>query len=188
MSKPAKTGLDEFREVATDVRSISPWIIGGAVAVPLVDVVLQIGPPWPTGIGLVTSALELIVIICAFHFWHRISYRRATRVMLITLACLIVFFGAYLYFSNAYVFSSPSDGQRYVKGFVLREDIVPLIRKDYTAADALAGAQYRPDEVWTSSSITLMQLNLLLLWAISFTALSLFIATFVIYQRRRAVR
>lgn len=182
---PLRTGLDEFRDVLTDYKSVSSWILGGTIAVPLADIVLQLGPPWPTGVAIITSVAEILTLIFAFHFWLRQPFKQVSRRMRVALVLLIVFFGIYLYLNSAYTFASPTDGERFVKGFILRPDVVPLIRNGYTPDDALKGAEFQAREIWTVSSINAMQITLLTLWLLSFTVLSIFIASFVMYQRGR---
>jgi hypothetical protein len=184
-NNPAPTGLDEFRSVIADYRGVSSWMIGGTVAVPLVDFVLRLGPPWPAGVAVITSVAELLTLIFAFHFWYRQAFKQVTRRMRISLAILLICFGVYLYLNSAYTFTSPVDGEKFVKGLSIRPDVKPLIRNGYTPDDALKGAEYQAREVWTSSSIDGMRIALLILWLGSFVSLAVFIASFVMYQRRR---
>jgi len=183
---PPRTGLGEFRDVISDYKSIGPWAIGGSVAVPLVDYGLRIGPPWPPGINIITSIAELLVLIAVFHFWFRFGYKRVSRRMIVLLVMLIICFGAYLYFDSSYTFTAGASSDKYVKGFVPRPEVAPLLSPDFTADDALSSNEYRPEAVWTKGSITAMRLTLLSLWLASFVLLSATIATFVIYHRRRA--
>jgi TctA family transporter len=184
------TGLDEFRAALLDYKSISSWAMGGTVAVPLVDYVMRLGPPWPWagGVPITTSVAELLTLICVFHFWSRSSRKAVSRRMVILIILLVICFGAYLYHNSTFTFFTPV-GEKLVKGFTLRSDEAPLIPSVYpTADDALEGAEYRPDLVWTSSSITAMRLTLLFLWLFSFVSLSAAIASFTLYHRRRPAR
>lgn len=184
------TGLDEFRAALLDYKSISSWAMAGSVAVPLVDYVMRLGPPWPWagGVPIITSVAELLTLICAFHFWSRSSRKGSSRQMVLLIVLLVICFGAYLYCNSTYTFASPVDNEKHAKGFTLRPDVAPLIAPDYTPDDALESAEYRPEEVWTASSITIMRLTLLFLWLLSFISLSAAIASFVLYHRRRPVR
>ena len=185
MTRSSRTnGLKEFRAALLDYRSVSSWAMGGSVAAPLVDYLLRLGPPWPPGVSLITSVAELLTLICAFHFWARLGRGRVSRRMVAAAALLLALFGGYLYLNSSYTFTTPADEQKHVKGFELRPDVAPLVRPDFTADDALKGAEYRPEEVWTSSSISVMRLALLGLWLFSFVALAACIASFVLYHRR----
>jgi hypothetical protein len=56
----AKTGLKEFKEVVTDVKSLPSLVVNAAVVAPLADFVLHLGAPWPGGVPVITSLVELI--------------------------------------------------------------------------------------------------------------------------------
>lgn len=188
--QPLPTSLDEFRAALLDYKSISSWAMGGSVAVPLVDYVMRLGPPWPWagGVPIITSVAELLTLICVFHFGLRASRKGTSRKIVSLLLLLAIFFGVYLYLNSTFTFSSPVNEEKHVKGFTLRSDVAPLIASDYTPDDALKSAEYRPDEVWTSSSITTMRLTLLFLWLFSFVSLSAAIGSFVLYHRGRPAR
>ena len=190
-SEKPVTGLDEFRAALLDYKSISSWAMGGSVAVPLVDYVMRLGPPWPWagGVPIITSVVELLTLICVFHFWSRSSRKSVSRRTVGLIILLVICVGVYLYHNSTFTFSSPGDGEKLVKGFTLRPDIAPLIPSDFpTADDVLESAEYRPEAVWTSSSITAMRLILLSLWLCSFVLLSATISSFVLYYRARPAR
>lgn len=48
-------------------------------------------------IAIITSIVELLVLIVVFHFWFGSGYKRVSRGMLVSLMLLIACFGAYLY-------------------------------------------------------------------------------------------
>jgi hypothetical protein len=189
-NQPVPTGLDEFRAALLDYKSISSWALGGSVAVPLADYVMHLGPPWPWagGVPVITSVAQLLTLICVFHFWSRSSRKGVGRRMVGLIILLVVFFGAYLYLNSSFTFSSPVDSEKHVKGFKVRPDVAPLITSNYTTNDALKEAEYHPEEVWTSSSITATRLLLLFFWLSSFIFLSSTISVFVLYQRRQPSR
>jgi len=185
----AKSGLEEFREVITDVRGITSWAVNGAVVAPLADLVLHLGAPWPTGVPIITSLVELISLICVFHFWVRKSLKKLTRRMVIALAALLISFFGYLYLFDTYTFVNPATSKRYAKGFRVRPEIQALIPDQIKSPEeALSGLEYREEEVWTIGSITAVRLTLLAAWVLMFGSLSVFIGTFVMAQRRRVVR
>lgn len=185
----AKTGLEEFGEVLADFRSVSSWVLKTAVAAPFADFVLQVGAPWPTGVPIITSLVELIALICIFHFWCRKPQKHLTLRMRISLVILVLSCFGYLFLFGFYTFVNPATSKRYAKGFVVRPDIQALIPTEFNSPDeALRGLEYQEDEVWTSNSIVAARLALLGTWVLVFASISVFIGTFVIAQRKRKVR
>jgi hypothetical protein len=127
-------------------------------------------------------------LILAFHYWSRSSRKKVSRRLIGLLVLLVMAVGAYLYLNSSFTFSSPVNGEKYIEGFKVRPDVAPLITSDYTTDDALKNSEYRPEEVWTSSSITGMRLGVLFLWLLSFVCLSAAISSFVLYHRRLPAR
>lgn len=184
-----KNGLEEFREIITDIRSLTSWAVNTAVAAPLVDFVLRIGAPWPSGVPIITSLLELITFIGIFHFWSRKSQKFFSRLMIIAFFVLCASFFGYLFLLDSYTFINPATTKRYAKGFVIKPEIQELIPSYFKSSDqALAGFEYKEEEIWESPSITTIRLVLLVNWLVLFMSLSIFIGTFVMAQRRRRVK
>lgn len=184
-----KSGLQEFREVIVDVRNLGSWVLKTAVAAPLADFVLHVGAPWPSAVPIITSLVELISLICIFHFWFRKTQKQLARRMLISVIILIVSCSSYIYLFGFYTFVNPATSKRYATGFVVRPDIQALIPNEFSSPEeALRGSEYREEDVWTVGSITAARLALLAAWVLVFASLSVFLGTFVIGQRRKRVR
>jgi hypothetical protein len=185
-----RTGLEEFREVLADFRSVTSWTMKGAVAAPLADYVLHLGAPWPPGgVPVITSLVELLALICLFHFWFGKPYKYLTRGLMVFLVILVVSFFAYLYLFDVYTFANPATSKRYAKGFVVRPDVQALIPGEFqTPEEVLSGSEYREGEVWTAGSLTASRLTLLAVWLTVFASLSGFIGTFIMAQRRRPAK
>jgi hypothetical protein len=185
MSKKPKTGLQEFKALLSNVKSITSWAVNGIILVPLADVVLKLGPPWPKGVPILTSLAELLVLMCIFQFCFRASRKRLSRCMLIAIFVMCLSFFGYLILVNSFTFSPPSTTARYAKGFSVRSNVKPLINDQYTENDALQDAEYDPKNVWEPWSITTVEVSLLALWLILFGSLSLFVGAFVMFQQRK---
>jgi hypothetical protein len=185
----AKTGLEEFREIITDIRSLTSWAVNTAVVAPLADFILKIGAPWPVGVPIITSLVELITFIGIFQFWSRKSQKFSSRVLIISFFILVLSFFSYLYLFDSYTFVNPATQKRYTKGFLVKPEIQEMIPDYFKNPDqALAGSEYKEEEIWEPNSITAARLVLLLNWLILFISLSIFIGTFVMAQRRKRVR
>lgn len=183
-----KTGLQEFRALLSDFKSLTSLTIGGAIAAPLVDLALKVGPPWPQGVPFISSISELLALIYIFHFWFSKSRKKLkTRMVVFLILCCLSLL-MYLVLYSSYTFVSPATSNRYVKGFVLRPEVQELITNEFTEDDALVGAEYDPKEVWKPWSITAMRVAILSFWLMMFVSLSIFIGTFVMVQRSRIIR
>src|ERR1044072_3263683 len=127
----ARTGLEEFREVIADFKSLTSWSVKGAVVAPLADLVLHVGAPWPPGVPVITSVLELLTLICVFHFWFGKSYKQLTKKIKVFLIVICVTFFGYLYLFDTYTFVNPASSKRYVKGFVVLPNVQRLIPSEF---------------------------------------------------------
>ena len=184
----ARTGLEEFREVIADFKSLTSLTVKGAVVAPLADFALHIGAPWPDGVPVITSVLELITLICVFHFWFGKSHKQLTKLIKLFLIIVCVSFFGYLYLSDTYTFRNPASSKRYAKGFIVLPNVQQLIPTEFkTPEEVLQNSEYKEEEVWTAGSITAVRLTLLAVWLTMFGSLSALIATFIMAQRRKTV-
>ncbi|HEV7681208.1 MAG TPA: hypothetical protein VGO68_03725 [Pyrinomonadaceae bacterium] len=185
----AKTGLEEFREVLADFKSLTSWSVKAAVVAPIADLVFQVGAPWPQGVPVITSVVELIVLICVFHFWFGKSYKQLTKMMKVFLVVLGVSFFGYLYLLDAHTFVNPASSKRYAEGFIVLPNVQRMIPGGFKTADeVLRSYEYKEEEVWTAGSITAVRLTLLAVWLTMFASLSGLIGTFIMAQRRKTVK
>lgn len=186
------TGLEEFNQVIADFRSISSLAVKGAVAAPFADVVLRqfnigLAPPWPTGVLVITSVAELLVLIYIFQYWRTKSKKSFNRRMLAALVVLIIAFSGYVYLFGTLTRAHPKTKQAIVLGFEPANDsLKTAFSEGYTADEALEENEYNPATIWSSRSINITRITLLLAWLLIFAGLSSFIGAFVISQRQRS--
>ena len=177
-------GLDLFKEVVSDFRGVTGLIAKGAIAAPLADYVIKLGPPWPGAAPIMTALLELLVLIGAFEFWYATSRKKQRRRMLIFIASSLAFFFLYFFLTSQYTFKHPVSGDMMVLGYDLHPDAEAAMQPGDDVGDLLEGAEYRPEEVWTSQSLAFSRLGLLVSWFGLFASIAGFIAVFVMIQRR----
>jgi hypothetical protein len=187
MATPVRTGLDEFRDFAGDFHSLSALVAKGTVALPLVALVTEVGPPWPPGIALATSFAQLLVLVLLFQFWHRAAQHRFRRGVVLAASLLFASFFLYLVLLNALVVDIPGD-VRGVVGFVVRPDVRPLLGVDFSALHALESAEYDAAQVWTTGSLAAARITLAASWLLLFVSVTGVLGLFVLGQRRRRVR
>jgi hypothetical protein len=103
-------------------------------------------------------------------------------------------FVLYLILLGTFTFTEPVSQEREVKGVVLKDSAlseIEAIRKKgkphYSVDEYLSGKENDPENVWTSWSITLMQVVLVVVWLAMFISLSMFIGTFVMFQKMNVI-
>lgn len=188
-----QTGLDEFKAVMADFRGMTSLAAKGAVAAPFADLLLRqfdsgIAPPWPPGILLITSVVELLSLIFIFNFFFTASPGKLNGLLLAALVVLCVSFFGYLYLFSSFTEHHPNSKQLIVLGYEpVSAEMRQSFDEGYTAREALEENEYTPAKIWTGGSITRVRIGILAGWLIAFISLSVFIGLFVIAQRRRVV-
>lgn len=182
------TGLGLFREFVKDFRSVTGVVVKGAVAAPLADFLFKLGPPWPGSAPILTTLLELLVLIGAFEFWYASPRKRQRRRMVALFGSLVAFFFIYFFVTSQYTSKHPVDGATLVHGYSLRADARIAMQPGDDIFDLLDGSEFKPEEIWTPASIAIVRLGLLTSWFGLFSSLAGFIAVFVMTQRRITVK
>jgi hypothetical protein len=208
MSNEDKNGLKEFKTVIADFGNLSSLAVKGVILTPMVDLVLKLGPPWPSGIDFIASIAQLLALIYIFHFWYSLKKARVNARMRVALALAFLGFVGYFLLVSTFTFRTVTEDRRVTIGFVRTEEGEKLFNKQLPAPPDSDGpawippyytqttvAAYQeaakmgpnPEElIWTPWSITLVRLGLLLSWVLLFVSIAIFIGAFIIVQRRRA--
>lgn len=140
-------------------------------AVPLLASLARLEPPWPPGIGFVSSALVLLSSLLAWEWTRRAKIRN--RRALILAATVLTGLGlvGYLFLYSLFVEQIPGSGERIVRGYACTAEA----RQVHGAScpdlsrDALKDAEWEAVVLWTRSSITTVRMGLALAWLV-FTA------------------
>jgi hypothetical protein len=186
----ARNGLEEFKEVMADFRSLTSLATKGAVAVPFADLVLRqfdtgISPPWPPGILIITSIAELLTLIFVFNFFFKSTRKALNKLMLALITVLCLSFVGYLYLFSTYTEKHPKTKQAVILGYEpVNNDIKQAFAEGYTVNQMLEENEFAPEKIWTQNSITIIRIVILLVWLVVFVSFSSFVASFVMLQRR----
>src|SRR5690349_11838285 len=86
----AATGISEFKEVLSDFKQLSSLALKGAVAAPLANAWLKIGPPPAKAIGALTTLVEFVAVVFVFQVWFNGNQRKLQSRMLIALGIFLV--------------------------------------------------------------------------------------------------
>jgi hypothetical protein len=106
----------------------------------------------------------------------------ASATLLVALTCL------YLVSINLFTYKTPR-GILYAKGFVCSTKALPVYKGKCLelGIDELKGAKYDAEQLWTSQSITIVKMGLLMLWLGAFISMSALIGSFVAHSAAKEV-
>jgi hypothetical protein len=181
----ATNGLSEFKEVLTDFRQLGSLALKGAVAAPLADIWLKLGPPPAKAIGVLTALVEFVAVVCVFQFWSKTKERKLSVLMLIALGIFLVGLLSSLVLLQRFTVSPGQGRDRVVEGYSLRPDMKLVVNELYDPEQALRESEYDPDKVWTKESITVIRTLITVTWMATFACFAVYLTAFVILQRRR---
>lgn len=166
----APSPIQRLRTFAQRSRAVHSILYGASACLPLADYVADVGPPWPSNAPLWTTLFQGGVLLFVFlgpdpANWDVLS--KSIRRRLLATAFLAL---AYVGLSSWLVFEKPVPGRagRDVRGFVLRDEVRTLVNDRLTEDDALRGAEYKPESVYTPVSVHAARLGLLVTWMSAF--------------------
>ena len=180
----ATTGLSEFKEVLSDFSQLHSYALKAAIAVPLADIWLRLGPPPAKTVGALTSLIEFIAVIWVFQFWSKAKDRALRTKMKIALGLFLVGIVSSLLLLQRFSVSPGPGREKVIEGLTLRSDIRAIIDNSYTPEQALQDSEYDPEKVWTNESIAILRTLITAVWIGTFACLSIYLTVFIILQRR----
>lgn len=181
----ASNGLTEFRAVLSDFRQLGSLALKGAIAAPLADIWLKIGPPPSRSIGMLATLLEFLAVIWVFQFWFDAEDRSLRLRMKVALGVFIVSLPSSLVLLERFSVSPGQDKDRVIEGYALQPDVKTLVTSSYTPEQALRESEYDPEKVWTRQSIVVLRAIISGLWILAFVCFAVYLTVFIILQRRR---
>ncbi len=191
--------LAEFWQFASDFQNVYAQIAKIAIAAPLLDLMVQVGPPWPSRLAVSFSfvAIQLLIVMCSFAFWRqgRTSLKVVKRWFLGgTAIFVLLFLLIYIPLFSILVVPAPDYRNALVVGYTYQDPIQTFIK-----SEAEDGQTWSPkalvahfvdeshDEsaIWTPSSVALSRAVLLGVWLLVGLSYALAVSAFVALQYRR---
>ena len=160
------------------IRQLGSFAAIAAVAAPLLNVFLRFGPPPPGKVAIVTSGFVFLAVMWTRHFWRGLARTNLKRRAWLCAALFVVWSIVSGVLLKQFTIRPDPGGRTFVKGYVLRSDVKPLIGPNHTPADALREANYGTGYVWTAGSITAIQVLLVSCWVATFVSAVMFISAF----------
>jgi hypothetical protein len=179
--------MKKFWSYIADVQSLVGWAGKGALLAPLVSLVTDIGPPYPSrlSVPVLTCLLLVLWLIYIFTFWQSLAKRKLEHRLKVSLILIVPCIISYFLLFNFFVVGAPDESNRVVTGFWLTDQAKSVVGSDYSALKALQGAQYDPTRIWRPWTVYLTRLILLIAWTLSFAAISSYLASFVLLQQKQ---
>lgn len=177
------SALADFKTAFKEAGGLVQGAVAAGGILPVASLFTGFGPPWP-GKATVLLAIIAELLAAALVFDRYRSRRGAKRALKVAGVLVVVTLIAYAVIHSALTFVMPG-GDREVQGFVVRQDVAPLITGDYDTNDALRDSSWHPEDVWEVWSITVVRLSLLLFWLAFFASVASFLILFVIRSAAR---
>lgn len=188
--------LAAFWVFVRHIKSLKSYVVVGAAALPLVDLLIRCGPNWPNRetVALGTMLVELIAYMVSFQLWNDLALKRLNRRWIICISFIPVFASVYFYLFGMFVHAPLGWANRVIgardldvladtqSGIEMRR----VAEISYSVDDALADSGNDPDKIWERNALMVTRLALTGTWMALFCMVSLVLATFVILQMKNA--
>ena len=180
----SQTGLAEFWSSIRELEKFWAWIVAAA-ALPFFASLIEITPPWPPAIAILTAIVNLIAVILAYQLFRTSSRRVINRLMVALTAILLFLSVIYLILLSEMTFraGTAADAIVMVKGFVCTSYGNIFEECPWLGDKELKLAEWTPEVLWTSWSITITRIALVVSWLGCFLSLSVILSSFIVHQR-----
>jgi hypothetical protein len=192
--------LKEFRSVLVDWQSLGPYLFVGSTAIPLADLSLKIGPPWPSGTPILFTLVAGLTNLAAFHVLHAQSLQSIDRNIRVALGVLGAGLVLYLFVWGILTVQVPAHDGPIPVGWSLqpgaRQAIDEVGREGVPALNSpLDLLNYRieggvspvdaPLDIWEPFTVHASRWALLLTWVVFVIGFAGTSISFTLYHRRK---
>ncbi|WP_301750087.1 hypothetical protein [uncultured Erythrobacter sp.] len=133
-------------------------------------------PPWPDEPGYIAGFLDGLIIFICFSTPIIQKYKLRLRQVIALFVCIISML-TYFFLFAFFVYEEPTTGSKIVSGYACTAEAQYLISAGeisgecpFLPSTALESAAYKPEAIWTSSSIRVVQLTFLIVWTLFFAS------------------
>lgn len=103
-----KSSLDSFIQSIEDVKKLIAIAISGLICSQVIALLVGIQPPWPKGILILTSMIELLVLMMAWHF-SSVSEKMNTGKIFVILFSLLCFFLLHMFLCIHFLYTTSQE-------------------------------------------------------------------------------
>jgi hypothetical protein len=158
------------------------------VAAPLALGRTGLAPPWPENVEAITALVQLIGLAITFQVLIHAAMRTKHWVVIGTFLALCFSSALYVGLLLNFTYTGANSPARSPRGFYCTL-IAQTHYKDrcpYLGQAELNSAENKPTNIWTERSIEAVKGTLFFSWLVSFLSLTVFLASFVLYQKRES--
>lgn len=185
------TGLDEFKSVLAEYRSVALWAGLSTSSVPFIAAFAGVTPPWPDGIAYMTAVVQLIGIILTLKLYSDADKRSIGRNLSILTVVILVLLLSYIFVFSQFTIFDPARNGRIVIGYECTAKVLqayPELTCPSVGFEELRNAAFKEAELWTMLSISVVRTAIVAIWFLLFLSLAALVGQFLAFQRKRVVR
>jgi len=179
--------LGKFWNYVASVQSLFGWIVKGGLAVPLLPLLADLGPPWNAmspvlakgTVAILTAIVQILAMTSAFSYGkaRSLAWRSSVqhRTFMAVIPALVIYVALLLLLTE----TTPKVSHRYVKGFLVTSDyhtVLAELGDPDKAKDALGRNPFR---IWVAWTVYISQFLVTIGWLTFFGILAFYIAIFV---------
>ena len=190
------TQLDVFLDQIKSVKKIISVAATGLISTQLLVLFTGYQPPWHPGLTIITTLMELTVLVLSFQFFSQSTKKSTNKTIIISFVLLMFFSLLYMILYSFFVFKIPSTNTYITLGCGLTNDSYMFLKENKVDINKindtcpgefykiLVSSQFESTNVWIPWTVKVINILLLLSWLICFGTLSLFLGVFVSFQSR----
>ncbi|MGZ8330271.1 MAG: hypothetical protein ACXWVA_04405 [Rhodoplanes sp.] len=187
------TGLDEFKRVLSEYKNLSLWAGGASVIFPFIASFLSVIPPWPAGLNIITSVMQLGALVVSYQTFRNTARSVSRNVKLWAALGFMVVLIYMVAFTMLTVYV-PYAQRSIVIGFQCLPDAQHVFDQSqyiakcpFLGVEELSAVAFNEFQLLTKFSIAIARMLLIALWFAIFICLAFLIGQFLVYQMRRRV-
>ncbi|WP_108520318.1 hypothetical protein [Bradyrhizobium algeriense] len=183
------SGLDRFWQLLHEYSKLSLWAAGGSIVIPFVASFLSIIPPWPTGLNIITSVIQLASLAISYQSASNKAGKVAFNMKIlgaVGFALVLV----YMFLFTTFTIFVPQAQRSIVIGYECLPDALKVFNGRSCLSlnvDDLATVAFDEFLIWTKTSVAVIRAVLVGVWLSLFVVIASLLGQFLAYQMKLKV-
>jgi len=194
---PDTSVLGYFRQHLGDFRRLAYWMIALGSCPPILDLLFNIGPPWPhrTGVAAFTTIWLWAALLFTYSQWQIVGLERLRKRTAWLFISTILFFAIYIFLGSFFIVDAPTSRHQIARGFFLKPEWQDVLKEGRfpdgeafpvaSEHDLLAAVQWKADVIYPMWTVAITQSLLLIAWLFSFGSLAALSSTFILTEQKK---